>query len=73
MKKIARITHVHKAPTVKVDLWFVDVVYEDGTVGQKQSFNNSTFMGLILRLRMQDPALVCKLPNLEEETINFGR
>jgi len=72
-KTIAKITHIHKTPTQHVDLWFVDVDYTDGTIGRKKPINNSAFMGLVLHLRMEDPALVCKLPDMDHGELNFGR
>lgn len=71
-KQVAKITHIHKTPTQHVDLWFVDVEYMDGTTGKKKPLNNSTFMGLVLRLRLTSPDLVCKLPEIERGEINFG-
>jgi len=70
-KTIAKITHVHKTPNLHSDVWYVDVEYTDQTKGRKHPIPNSIFMGLILRLREQDPSLVCQLPQLKHVDVNL--
>jgi hypothetical protein len=69
---VKRILKVLRAPTVNVTTWYLEIEDVNGIV-EPRKITNSAFMGLCLKLRMIYPALVCPLPEMENDLVNFGR